>query len=207
MRDVREQLFDAAERVLLRDGPNGLTSRAVTAEAGCAKGVLHKHFADFDAFLLDLILDRVARIGRQAEALRAAAGTGTVVGNLTAALHELFGSIGMAMVSLLIARDELRRRVRQARMSGLPVLSEASAMITSYLEAERNLGRVPAGADLGTVAPMLVGVGHLAYAELDAAGPTEDAVRKMVAAALAGASAPLPGPSTVDDSYLRSEAG
>lgn len=38
IRDVREQLFAAAERVLLRDGPSALTSRAVTSEAGCAKG-------------------------------------------------------------------------------------------------------------------------------------------------------------------------
>jgi AcrR family transcriptional regulator len=52
------QLFAAAERVLLRGGPNGLTSRAVTTEAGCAKGVLHRHFADFDAFLAALVRDR-----------------------------------------------------------------------------------------------------------------------------------------------------
>src|SRR5690348_543872 len=32
IRDPRGQLFDAAERVLLRDGPGGLTSRAVTME-------------------------------------------------------------------------------------------------------------------------------------------------------------------------------
>jgi AcrR family transcriptional regulator len=38
LRDARQQLFDAAERVLLRDGPDALTSRAVTDEAGCAKG-------------------------------------------------------------------------------------------------------------------------------------------------------------------------
>ena len=62
LRDVREQLFAAAERVLLRDGPHALTSRAVTAEAGCAKGVLHKHFADFDAFLAELVMDRIARL-------------------------------------------------------------------------------------------------------------------------------------------------
>src|SRR5438552_17095552 len=62
MRDAREQLFDAAERVLLRDGPDALTSRAVTTEAGCANGVLHRHFADFDAFLTDLVLDRIGRL-------------------------------------------------------------------------------------------------------------------------------------------------
>ena len=76
IRDPRGQLFDAAERVLLRDGPGALTSRAVTAEAGVAKGVLHRHFADFDAFLVDLTLARIARITEQAAGLRAAAGTG-----------------------------------------------------------------------------------------------------------------------------------
>ena len=84
IQDPRGQLFDAAERVLLRDGPAGLTSRAVTAEAGVAKGVLHRHFADFDAFLAELALDHVARIGAQAAALRAMAGSGTVAGNLAA---------------------------------------------------------------------------------------------------------------------------
>lgn len=38
VRDARRQLFEAAERVLLRDGANALTSRAVTDETGCAKG-------------------------------------------------------------------------------------------------------------------------------------------------------------------------
>ena len=53
-----EQLFDAAERVLL--GTRALTSRAVTEEAAVAKGVLHRHFADFDAFLFELVVDRIA---------------------------------------------------------------------------------------------------------------------------------------------------
>ena len=98
IRDAREQLFDAAERVLLRDGPNALTSRAVTTEAGCAKGVLHRHFADFDAFLAELVHDRIARIDDQAAALRDSAGTGTVAGNLTGALTDLFGSVAVAIV-------------------------------------------------------------------------------------------------------------
>ncbi len=73
LRDAREQLFDATERVLLRAGPNALTSRAVTTEAGCAKGVLHRHFADFGTFLAELVLDRIAQIDHQAAALRASA--------------------------------------------------------------------------------------------------------------------------------------
>src|SRR5438094_126818 len=39
-------MFAAAERILLRDGPHALTSRAVTTEAGVAKDVLHRHYSD-----------------------------------------------------------------------------------------------------------------------------------------------------------------
>src|SRR5580693_10809755 len=110
IRDVREQLFDAAERVLLRDGPHALTSRAVTTEAGCAKGVLHRHFTDFDAFLAEFVLDRIGRMDAQAAALYDAAGTGTVPGNLTSALTALYGSVAVATVSLVAARDGLAAR-------------------------------------------------------------------------------------------------
>ena len=113
LRDAREQLFDAAERVLLRDGPGALTSRAVTTEAGVAKGVLHRHFADFDAFLAEFVLDRIGRMDSQAAALRDAAGTGTVIGNLTDALTALFGSAAVAMVPLVSSRDSLRARLRE----------------------------------------------------------------------------------------------
>src|ERR1700754_2064848 len=113
LRDARQQLFDAAERVLLRAGPDGLTSRAVTAEAGCAKGVLHRHFTDFDAFLAELVLDRIDRMDAQAAALLDSAGTGTVAGNLVDALTALFGSVAVAIVGLITSRDGLRARLRQ----------------------------------------------------------------------------------------------
>jgi AcrR family transcriptional regulator len=68
IRDVRGQLFDAAERILLRDGPIALSTRAVTTEAGCTNGVLHRHFHDFDDFLAELVRDRIARMDSQAAA-------------------------------------------------------------------------------------------------------------------------------------------
>ncbi len=186
LRDAREQLFGAAERILLRDGPNALTSRAVTTEAGCAKGVLHRHFADFDAFLAELVLDRIARIEHQGAALLDAAGTGTVTGNLAGALTDLFGSVALAIVGLITFRDDLRIRLRQVRPGGVPVLAEGKTMLVSYLAAERDLGRVAAGADVDTVALMLIGGGHLLFAGRDGIPPEEADVGKVVAAALAG---------------------
>jgi AcrR family transcriptional regulator len=187
IRDPREQLFEAAERVLLRDGPSALTSRAVTTEAGVAKGVLHHHFADFDAFLVDLVLDSVDRIRIQAIALDESAGTGTVVGHLTEALVNVFDAIGVAIVGLIIARDELRARLRPGRRTGIPVLSEATAMIAAYLAVERDQGRVAADADIDTLAPTLIGAGHLLFADRGAARPRPEAVRRMVSTIMAAA--------------------
>ncbi|MER6196335.1 TetR/AcrR family transcriptional regulator [Streptomyces sp. NPDC001586] len=180
--DVSRQLFDAAERVLLQYGPNALTSRAVTAEAGCAKGVLHRHFADFDAFLAELVLDRIGRIRVQAAALSASAGTGTVVDNLTAALTELFKSVAVAIVGLVTARDELRARLHRAGSTGVPVLAEATAMIASYLRAEHERGRLvaDAGLDVDTLALTLIGSGHLLFAGRGGVAPEVADVRKVV---------------------------
>ena len=80
IRDVREQLFDAADRIPAPGRAERATTRAVTTEAGCANGVLHRHFVDFDAFLADFVLDRIGRLDTQAAALRDCAGTGTVAG-------------------------------------------------------------------------------------------------------------------------------
>jgi len=186
IRDARDQLFDAAERVLLRDGPNALTSRAVTTEAGCAKGVLHRHFADFDAFLAELVLNRIARIDDQAAALCTSAGTGTVADNLARALTDLFGSVAVAIVGLIVSRDDLRARLRRTTPTGIPLLTEATVMIASYLTAERELGRIAADADVDALAPTLIGTGHLLFADRKGTPPEAGAVDKVVTAVITG---------------------
>ncbi|MGW1261585.1 TetR/AcrR family transcriptional regulator [Streptomyces drozdowiczii] len=186
LRDPRQHLFDAAERVLLRDGANGLTSRAVTDEAACAKGVLHRHFADFDAFLVELVLDRAARIEAQARELRESAGTGTVAGNLADALAALFGPVPVAIIPLITFRDELRARLRQATPGGgIAVLAQITAAVSGYLTEERALGRVAAGADIDSLTLSLVGGGHLLFADREPGPPDAVAVGRLVTSALA----------------------
>jgi AcrR family transcriptional regulator len=187
LRDPHRQLFDAAERVLVRDGATGLTSRAVTTEAGVAKGVLHRHFADFDAFLTELVLDRIARVETQALALRDTAGTGAVVDNLTGALLTSFDPVMVAIVALVIARDELRTRLRANGTAGFPLVGEGSVMIAGYLTAERDLGRLTPDADIDTLAPTLIGAAHLLFTERKDSPPEPEAVRKVVTTVLTGA--------------------
>ncbi|MEV6968269.1 TetR/AcrR family transcriptional regulator [Hamadaea sp. NPDC051192] len=178
LRDVRQQLFDAAERILLRDGPSALTSRAVTDEAGVAKGVLHKHFADFDEFLADFVLDRAGQSATHA--LLDSAGTGTVAGNVTEALTALFSSVALAIVPLVTFRTQLRVRLRRTWPAGVPVLTEGAITLGEYLAAEQRLGRVDAAADPQTLGAMLIGTAHLQFADRAAGPPSPEAVRSIV---------------------------
>ncbi|HEY8548172.1 MAG TPA: TetR family transcriptional regulator [Acidimicrobiales bacterium] len=187
LRDVRRQLFDAAERVLLRDGPSGLTSRAVTTEAGCAKGVLHRHFADFDAFLAEFVLDRAQALEARTRTLRESAGTGSVVDNVTATLTALLGPVPMAIIPLVTFRDGLRARLRDARPGGgVAILGDATTAVADYLTDEQARGRLAADADIPSLTLSLVGGSHLLTTD-SAAPPTTDAVHRLVTTVLAPA--------------------
>ncbi|MEY9873097.1 AcrR family transcriptional regulator [Streptacidiphilus sp. MAP12-33] len=193
LRDPRRQLFEAAERVLLRDGPSALTSRAVTTEADCAKGVLHRHFPDFDAFLAALVLDRVARLDTTSAGLLAAVGQGTVVGNLTEALTEILGPVAVAVVGLTVSRDGLRALLRETRPTGVPLLSDATEVLACYLAAERELGRLSPAADVDALAPTLIGAGHLLLADRTGTAPDAEALRRVVAGVVGASLACPPG--------------
>jgi AcrR family transcriptional regulator len=184
--NARQLLFGAAERVLRQDGASGLTSRAITAEAGVAKGVIHRHFADFDAFLAELILDRATQLGATADALHEAVGTGTVVDNVVAALTAVFSPLAVAMVALVITRDGLRARLHEAGAARFPLMAEGSAMISAYLKDEQALGRVAIDVDVPTVSYTLIGVAHLLFADRESGPPDARALLGVVSQVLDG---------------------
>ncbi|WP_228991902.1 TetR/AcrR family transcriptional regulator [Streptomyces sp. DH8] len=158
--DVRERLFAAAERVVERDGPGALTSRSVTTEAGCAKGLLHAHFAGFDEFVAELCLDRFARTAAKAQALSVLAGQGTVARNLDAVVLALFDSGGPALSGLAMTRPPAALRIRAAMQGGAPGFPAIQEAITGYLKAEQGLGRVAETVDPSTMALAIVGTAH-----------------------------------------------
>ncbi|MEU1077105.1 MULTISPECIES: TetR family transcriptional regulator [unclassified Streptomyces] len=158
--DLRERLFAAAERVVARDGAAALTSRAVTAEADCAKGVLHTHFAGLDEFVAELVLDRFARSARQAQALKAKAGTATVADNLQEVVLVLLEALPPAVVGLAMTRPAAALHTRQGFQAGAPAFDAIQHAFTAYLQAEQRGGRLPADADTATIALALVGTTH-----------------------------------------------
>lgn len=158
--DLRERLFAAAERVVARDGAAALTSRAITAEADCAKGVLHTHFTGLDEFVAELVLDRFARSARQAQALEAKVGRATVADNLREVVLALLEALPPAVVGLAMTRPAAALHTREGFQSGAPAFDAIQHAFTAYLQAEQRGGRVPADADAATIALALVGTTH-----------------------------------------------
>lgn len=165
--DIREQLFGAAERVLVRNGPDALTSRAVTTEAGVAKGILHRYFRDFDAFLAALVLTHIERLDSLPEELRATAGEEMVAGNIAKILAAAMAPASIQIINLVCSRQELRERLRLTTPRGIPVATEITRMLGAYLTAERGLGRIAITTDVDTLAILLVGGAHLRAYEHD----------------------------------------
>ncbi|MFJ6013224.1 TetR family transcriptional regulator [Streptomyces sp. NPDC092952] len=185
--DVRELLFAAAERVLEREGPGALTSRAVTGEAGCAKGLLHAHFDGLDAFVAELVLDRFARVARHAEGLPGRVGRGAVAANLLDVALALLASSGPTVAGLALARPAAAARIRAALLDGAPGFGTVQEAITAYLDAERLGGRVAEAADTGAVALALVGtLHHLLMTGGPDRGAERDRVARLVAQLDAG---------------------
>jgi AcrR family transcriptional regulator len=194
--EVREQLFAAADRVLAREGPAGLTTRAVTAEAGVANGVLHRHFRDLDDFLALFIATRLGAIADGAAALPGRAGSRSVAGNLTETTVAVFGPSAQALMSLVVVKPELGQAVEHAtdRTGGL---GDIERHFADYLDAEKKLGRIGSGADTEVLAFTLLGtVHHLVVTRQGGAPDLEQQVRRIVATLVTGmgpGTAPAPG--------------
>jgi AcrR family transcriptional regulator len=185
--ELHEQLFAAAERILARDGVAALTSRAVTDEAGCAKGVLHNHFDGLDGFLAEFAVDRARRAEDAVSGLPAQAGHRTVSDNLVAAALTVFGSGATQIAALITARPALVARVLTALGPDGQPFGEIQATFASYLRAEQKLDRLPATADADTVAFTLIGAVHHLFFTASGSEPDLDRVRGIVTTLLGDA--------------------
>ena len=185
--EVREQLFAATDRLLVRSGPAGLSTRAITGEAGVANGMLHRHFRDLDAFLAEFAAGRLQAIADSAATLPARAGHGTVTGNLTTATLALFGSNALALMNLAAARPQLAAALEHATTAGSGGLGDVQHHFAAYLDAEKKLGRIAPDTDTQTHAFALLGsVHHLAMTNPAGLPDLPGRIRRIVTALVAG---------------------
>jgi AcrR family transcriptional regulator len=197
--EVREQLFAAADRVLARNGPVGLTTRAVTTEAGVANGVLHRHFRDLDEFLASFLASRLQVIAASAATLPGLAGHGSVARNLTDATVAVFGASAQALMSLAATKPELGPAMKHDAGSA-DGLGDIERHFSAYLDAEKQLGRIGPGADTETLAFTLLGTAH--HLVISRRGDTpglRQQVRRIVSALVAGMDTGAANPPSTPD--------
>jgi AcrR family transcriptional regulator len=188
MQGARDQLFGAAERVLASAGPAGLTSRAITEEAGVAKGLIYRYFADLDEFLAEFTAARVRSAVTSVSGLPGQAGRGTVAGNLSDALLALFGpgSHVPVITAIVTSRPSLMHRLHHV-LDATSAFSAIEASLAAYIQAEQRLARLAPSADPATEAAILLGAAHHLVFTGQSAGPTFPAqVREIVTAVITG---------------------
>ena len=181
IRDVHERLFEAADRLLERDGPAGLTSRAVTSEAHTATGLLFRHFIDFDAFLAAFVIDRMQRFHGSAGGWVNRAGTASVTENLTDVALSLLPA-ATRLFEVAHARPSLMNRLMETHHAAAGAgLEEIERAITGYLDAEKSLGRVRADADTASVALALAASVHeMSIRHLPHDAKVREGIRRVV---------------------------
>lgn len=184
---MNERLFAAADRVLARDGPAGLTTRAVTDEARCAKGILHNHFGDFDRFLLAFVLERITEVTARAERLVDLAGKANVVDNLTGVCVSLLDGPALSVANLVLSRPSLHAEVQAALATHGSPFHDIERALATYLDAEQDRGRLGPHADTSMLAfALFASVHHLFFSSTAIEPPEPRAVRRIVITLLRG---------------------
>lgn len=156
---MRDQILDAAQRVITQKGLGGATTREIARAARCAEGTLYVHFQDKEELFLCVLRERLPEFVRTLTELRERAGRGTVRANLEevaraalAFFHEL-----LPMTSSIFAQPELAARHREAMRERNVGPHRGYEAIADYLRAEQELGRVVAGIDPYAASVALVG--------------------------------------------------
>jgi AcrR family transcriptional regulator len=181
--NLRDYLITTAARLIGERGSAGLAVRDIAREARVADGALYNYFEDKEDLLAHALLAHVGSVMAAAPRMPAA-GTGTVAGNLRLFIdqglevlaqvtpafagvlsqpkvlirfHAMIGgdaALGVAASHDAGARPDDRGAGHDAEPRGLPDI------LTVYLRAEQELGRVDAAADISAAVTLIVGAIH-----------------------------------------------
>ncbi len=177
--NLREHLIRTAARLLDERGSAGLAVRDIAREAQVADGALYNYFEDKDDLLAQALLAHVAMVMSEAPRMPEA-GTGTVAENLTVFIDrgmESLYRVVPAFAGLMSQPGVLRRfhemvggdqafaapaggEEQPAADEPPPEPRSLPDVLLHYLQGERQLGRIDAGADLDAATSLIVGAIH-----------------------------------------------
>ena len=155
----RDAILDAAETLIESQGVASVTTKAVAQQANLSEAAIYYHFDDKFDLVLAVIARHLPALQDVMRPLPRQAGTQTVSANLARAAsalaafwHRLLPALGPALADQ--ASTSRLRAFLSERHLGPRRGVEA---MTRYLEAEKGLGRVAAGANPSAVGTAIMG--------------------------------------------------
>jgi len=156
--DQKEKLIAATERLLSSQGLGCVTTRDIARAAKVAEGALYHHFGDKAELILSVVLHQLGDFPDVLQSLPLQVGQNTVEKNLARVLESAFAfHFRIApLVCSLFADQALLARVRNMMNERSMGPGRSTSVISAYLRAEQQLGRVATGAEPETVAGLML---------------------------------------------------
>ncbi|MFC4587153.1 TetR/AcrR family transcriptional regulator [Sphaerisporangium corydalis] len=194
----RQEVVDAARRVILREGIDAATTRAIAKEAGYSNGVLTHYFADKDDILLSALRSSHRRIAHRLK-------------------DKLAGRTGLSALRELLA-DNLPLDDERAGESALEVgfwgrslaggtlldvqreeAAELRYIVRTLLDAAAQAGEISTGESLDDVAERLLALvdGLSLHRLLYPGRVSPEVLRRLMTAELDRLAVPADGASTI----------
>ncbi len=156
-RNTRQQILDAAQRLIESGGFTRLTTREIAEQAGCAEGTIFKHFKRKEDLCLAVVLENSPKFKEALAQKRA--GKGSVRKNLEGIAFAAiqFSDKLIPLASALFADAKLLARHRQVLNETGRGPKDAFDLIAAYVSDEQKLGRIHREAVPLAVSALLLG--------------------------------------------------
>jgi AcrR family transcriptional regulator len=193
--DQREKLIAATERLLCSRGLGCVSTRDIARAAKVAEGALYHHFDDKAGLILSVVLHQLGDFPEVLQSLPLQIGQNAVQKNLERVLESAFAFHHRIapLVCSLFADQELLARVRGMMNERSMGPGRSILVISAYLRAEQQLGRVAQSAIPETVAELMIAVSfnaalqdHFFRGGSEAKGKAHQRLREAVRALMIG---------------------
>lgn len=157
---TREDILDAAVRIMRTQGYARATTKEIAREAGFSEATLYKHFQDKTEIFLRIIEEELPGLVAVLERLGSAPAEGSVqecLEELVVTAVRYYADAFPVAVSLFSSQQLLTAHRDRLRELGVGGPRTPEDMLTRYLRAEQGRGRLGASADPEAMAQLLLG--------------------------------------------------